>query len=327
VILRRYTPQDQTNWNQFVKAAKNGTFLFQRTYMDYHSDRFPDHSLVAMSDSGRWIAVLPACEQDKNFCSHAGLTYGGWVTNRDMTCPEMLIVFRQLIAYLANAGFDWLNYKTVPHIYHRLPAEEDSYALFRHNATLCRRDTLSVLDLRAQPLIQARRMRGAKKAFHQSVRIQLEQHSPQAYADFWQCLQVNLQAQFQAEPTHSLAEIQALKELHPGQICLHTAQVDGQLCAGVLVYLAEPVCHVQYISASPAGKKVAALDFLLLEIINHYRAHKQFSYFDFGISNEENGRYLNLGLIEQKEGFGARTVVHDFYQLSVSSAFEPRLNN
>ena len=37
-------------------------------------------------------------------------------------------------------------------------------------------------------------------------------------------------------------------------------------------------------------------------------------YFSFGISTEQAGQYLNEGLIAQKEGFGARTVVHDFYE-------------
>ena len=38
-------------------------------------------------------------------------------------------------------------------------------------------------------------------------------------------------------------------------------------------------------------------------------------YFDFGISNEDGGRYLNRGLAAQKEGFGGRAVVHDFYEV------------
>ena len=41
-------------------------------------------------------------------------------------------------------------------------------------------------------------------------------------------------------------------------------------------------------------------------------------YFDFGISNESEGRYLNKGLIDQKEGFGARAVVHDHYLINLS---------
>ena len=255
MILRRYTLQDEVQWNHFVSTSKNGTFLFQRSYMDYHSDRFTDHSLIAMSDSGRWIAVLPSCEQGKIFSTHAGLSYGGWVTNQDMTCPEMLALFDELMTYLARAGFESINYKTIPHIYHRLPSEEDSYALFRHNATLWRRDTLSVLELRVPPLIQERRKRGAKKALQHHVQIKLDQHSSQVYAEFWQCLLANLQTQFQQKPTHSLAEIDTLAKLHPAHIQLHTAYVDGELCAGIVVYLAEPVCHVQYISATPSGKK------------------------------------------------------------------------
>jgi hypothetical protein len=41
--------------------------------------------------------------------------------------------------------------------------------------------------------------------------------------------------------------------------------------------------------------------------------HKK--YFSFGISTEEQGQYLNEGLIRNKESYGARAVVHDFYEL------------
>ena len=33
-------------WDQFVAQSKNGTFLFQRNFMDYHADRFFDCSLM-----------------------------------------------------------------------------------------------------------------------------------------------------------------------------------------------------------------------------------------------------------------------------------------
>lgn len=315
--LRRYSPADATQWNQFVQCSKNGTFLFQRSYMDYHADRFPDHSLIAISHGGQWIAVLPACEKENVLSTHAGLTYGGWVTDAAMTCPDMMRLFDQMLAYLALQGFVSVKYKSIPHIYHRLPAQEDLYALFRYNAAMERRDTLSVLDLRATPMTQERRRRGAKKAVQRLVEIRLEQNTLQNYADFWQCLESNLRTQFGEKPTHSLAEIQRLHLLHPAHIRLHVACLGDELCAGVVVYLCEPVCHVQYISATLAGKQSAALDLLFMELTTYYQQQKSFCYLDFGISNEQDGRYLNLGLVEQKEGFGARTVVHDFYQLAV----------
>ena len=57
--IERYTPAKKDEWDQFVRQSKNGTFLFLRDYMDYHSDRFADFSLVAR-DGEKIIAVLPA---------------------------------------------------------------------------------------------------------------------------------------------------------------------------------------------------------------------------------------------------------------------------
>ncbi len=44
----RYSPDHEPEWDDFVKVAKNATFLFFREYMDYHRDRFSDYSLPAV---------------------------------------------------------------------------------------------------------------------------------------------------------------------------------------------------------------------------------------------------------------------------------------
>ena len=43
-------------------------------------------------------------------------------------------------------------------------------------------------------------------------------------------------------------------------------------------------------------------------------------FYDFGIANEDEGWWLNEGLITQKEGFGGRAVVHEFYRLDLRGA-------
>jgi hypothetical protein len=48
----------------------------------------------------------------------------------------------------------------------------------------------------------------------------------------------------------------------------------------------------------------------------HYHSKK---YFDFGTSDEQEGRQLNRGLIDQKEGYGARVVTHDHYEVDLSN--------
>src|SRR6185312_14851566 len=57
--VERYTASRKLEWDTFVSAAKNATFLFSRDYMDYHSDRFNDHSLMIFNGRAL-VAVLPA---------------------------------------------------------------------------------------------------------------------------------------------------------------------------------------------------------------------------------------------------------------------------
>ena len=45
--------------------------------------------------------------------------------------------------------------------------------------------------------------------------------------------------------------------------------------------------------------------------------YKDIPYFDFGTSNEQQGRVLNTSLIYQKEGFGGRGVCYDCYEWEV----------
>ena len=115
-------------WNLFVAASKNGTFLFDRHFMDYHSDRFCDHSLLVYRDQ-RLYALLPANQKDDTLVSHGGLTYGGLVTDSRCSAKGVLDAFTAINEYLRQQGFRHVVYKAVPWIYHQLPAEEDLYAL------------------------------------------------------------------------------------------------------------------------------------------------------------------------------------------------------
>ena len=42
-------------------------------------------------------------------------------------------------------------------------------------------------------------------------------------------------------------------------------------------------------------------------------------YFDFGISTEDGGQDLNVGLIDNKESYGARAVAYDQYEVDVGA--------
>jgi len=56
----RYSQSNQAEWDAFVAASKNATFLFCRDYMDYHHDRFQDCSLMLRDEKNVLLAILPA---------------------------------------------------------------------------------------------------------------------------------------------------------------------------------------------------------------------------------------------------------------------------
>jgi hypothetical protein len=88
------------------------------------------------------------------------------------------------------------------------------------------------------------------------------------------------------------------------------------MLAGVIIYASSTVAHAQYMAANADGKRVFALDAVLQKLIAEDYAEKM--YFDFGISTERQGAYLNVGLIDFKESWGGRATVYDTYEMELA---------
>jgi Acetyltransferase (GNAT) domain len=310
LTVERYAPAAADEWNAFVDASKNGTFLLRRDYMDYHAHRFDDASLI-LRDEGQIVALLPAHRTGDTLRSHDGLTYGGFVLPGGATTRLVLDSLDAIVAHMRRERLSALVYKTIPHIYHRLPAEEDRYALFRQDAVLYRRDLLSTIDMARRPAPQERRRRGAAKALKAGVHVS----ESSEWRDFWALLEHHLRSRYDVSPVHAVDEILLLKSRFPRHIRLFTATCQGALLGGVVIYETAEVAHLQYAAASADGLAVGCLDRVFLHLLEQVFAAKR--WFDFGNSTEQQGRWLNDGLVEQKEGFGGRAIAHDFYRLMV----------
>ncbi len=306
--IKRYTPAAADEWNSFVERSKNGTFLLDRHYMDYHSKRFTDHSLMFYRD-GELFALLPANAEGDTLFSHHGLTYGGLVMSQQCTAAKVQQLFRELNEHLAEHHFAHVVYKTIPHIYHRTPAEEDWYSLFSVcRAQLIDRSISSTIDL-SQPLKWHRDRRyGVNKAFANGVSVSQSDD----WEAFWQVLSGNLLRKYGAKPVHTLQEIQLLHSRFPHQILLFTATKDGVVLGGTVIYVTPTVIHAQYISASEEGKRLRVVDALFDYLINNHPWSSR--YFDLGTSNGTDGHILVEPLVYQKEGFGGRAVCYDHYR-------------
>jgi hypothetical protein len=293
-----------------VARSKNGTFLFDRGYMDYHADRFEDHSLVASLD-GEPVALLPANRDGATLVSHAGLTYGGFVVDQRMTTPRMLEIFDAAVAFARRSGFESILYKCVPHIYHRQPAEEDEYALFRLDAQRWRADVSSTIWLPEPLPPSSARRRWVKKAEKANLQI-VKSHDFERYFDL---VARTLQSRYDTRPVHTAAEMKRLAERFGDNIALYCAHREEQLLAGAIVYDCGPCVHAQYLANEEEGRALGALDLVLHTLITRVYADRR--WFDLGRSTEQVGRYLNEGLIRFKEMLGARATVYNTYRVDV----------
>ena len=309
IEITQYTSCQAAEWDKFVRLSKNGTFLFLRDFMDYHADRFEDHSLILRRD-GTIVALLPANRRETGLQSHGGLTYGGFVTGAKMSAALMLDLFSTTRGYMAENGLTELRYKPVPHIYHAQPAEEDLYALFRENALLDRCDISATINIQDRLPFSGGRKDGLRKARREGLEISESTDWPA----YWRLLSEVLAARHEAQPTHSLAEIEHLAARFPEHIRLFGSHRDGQMLAGVVTFDCGPTIHAQYIASSPDGQRVGGVDAIIHHLLEVVFADRK--WFDFGISTTEGGRVLNEGLMRQKEMFGARATVYQQFLLS-----------
>jgi hypothetical protein len=125
-----------------------------------------------------------------------------------------------------------------------------------------------------------------------------------------------LATKYSVRPTHTKEEMQLLSERFPQNIRLFGAYREEQLCAGVVVYESTNVAHAQYIAGSDAAKREGALECIFDELLE--RRYATIRYFDWGISTEQAGQWLNAGLVQNKESYGARSVVYDLYELDLA---------
>lgn len=315
ISLLRYTVDRQTQWDAFVKASKNGTFLFERPYMDYHSDRFADYSLLFFDTKNRLLALLPANEHDGILYSHQGLTYGGFILSAEVRTAQVLEMMQLTMDYLRQQGFKAWRYKQVPTCYHRCPSEEDSYALWRVGATVCASlvsTTIPLYEGQCLPEVERRRRRGQRRAEQLGYRVS----ETRDLGRFWTVMTRNLGERYSVRPVHTEAEMQLLMQRFPERIrCFVVSREGEEAEAGCIVYEANDHCvHIQYGHATPQGKADGCLDLLYLMLIERYR-REGYRFLDFGNSNEQGGHYLNENLIAQKEGFGGRAVVYNQYEI------------
>ncbi len=311
--VETYNGAHKNVWNQFVAHAKNATFLFHRSFMEYHSDRFKDASLLVFKDK-KLVGILPANRVEDTVFSHQGLSYGGLVLSNKTKIEDAVEAFKAILKFLEEDGVTKLQLKLLPRIYHTQPADEINYLLFLTEATRTRVDVSATIYTKDAIKIQGNRMEGVKKAEKNGLWLETEQN----FNPFWNKILIpNLKKRHDAKPVHSLQEIETLAGDFPKKIVQFNVMKDDDIVAGATMFITNRVAHVQYISANEDKQQLGSLDFLFHQLITS--TYREKMYFDFGVSNENEGKNINKGLQYWKECFGARAIANEFYEVSTAN--------
>lgn len=313
IEVLKYSSEQKQEWNSFIEKSKNGTFMFYRDFMDYHSDRFEDFSLMIYR-KGKLVSCLPANIVGDEIHSHQGLTYGGFVFNNKMRLAISEEILSEVISFYKSNGIITVFIKQVPSIYHKQASNDMDYWLWNKGAKVFRKDTTLTVDLELDLRYSSRKKRYYKKSEKQVYSIGEDEH----FSEFWdKVLNPNLLKKYGVKSVHSLPEIKFLKSNFIENIIHYNVlNIDREVVAGTTLFINDRTIHAQYISSTSEGTKYGALDFLFINLIEKYK-EAGYKYFDFGICNENGGKYLNNSLVEYKEGFGASTFIHDFYKLEI----------
>lgn len=307
-----FSPNFEQEWNRFVATSRNGTFLHERPYMEYHKDRFPDSSLMIWARD-QLIALLPATIYGDALYSHRGLTYGGLIVGRGFHARDAVPVFEKIVCWARENGLHRMIYKPVPHIYHQKPAEEDLYAITRLGGRLIRRDLSTSIKVSSSYAYS----KGRKAALSKAKKDNLVVRDSDDYESFIAIETQHLKDKHGVSPVHTANEIALLAERFPKNIRLIAAFDYNKMLGGILVYITEMVCHAQYIGATIEGKRHNALDLCIDSVLSSLP--ENIAWFDFGISTTDEGQFLDEDLIGNKESWGGRSVVYDHYELSWQS--------
>lgn len=287
--------------------------------MEYHQDRFDDNSYMVFK-TNKPFALFPANKVESTLISHLGLSFGGLLLQPDAKFDDVLLAFSALLKQIEIDEITDVTIKITPKIYHDLPSDELDYLLFKLNAKLFRRDVASVIECSNQLEVNSsNRKRGLKRAKNNNLEVK----ESTDFESFWNDVLIpNLKKQHDAKPVHSIEEIEKLNKKFPKNIRQFNVYKETEVVAGCTIFESKNVAHAQYISGNENKQELGSLDILFDYLINSVFKNKK--YFDFGISNENEGQQINRGLLSWKESFGARSATIDFY--SIESKNHSKLN-
>ena len=161
--------------------------------------------------------------------------------------------------------------------------------------------------------MQQRRIRAVRRAKEVGLRAERGAH---LLEEIWPLIMLNFADRIGEQPTHSLNELQTIRDLFPDRFDIIIVWHGNTPVAGLVLFISLYVSRLQYIVSSSEGYAHNAVDFAINHCIDEeYRNGRR--YIDFGTSTLGAGQALATGVQEFKAGFGAGSFVQQVWEINL----------
>ena len=310
-----FTKAPTPDWDTVTRKAVNGHFMFERNYMDYHADRFDDHSLLFYDDrvhSDREpVAVLPAHRKGGDLISHQGLPFAGLLWTEDVRMNAMAESVQALIDHMTKHDLSRLIYSPVPAPYKRFHDDEDIYQIERAGAVVAGTKVGCSARIGSNPGISKNRREIVNRAARRGLRFETRIPLADSYGIISNCLQ----EKFQKRPVHTLAELELLTQRYPKAIRCDGVFHEDDLVHSIITFHSDTCVRAQYTGGTNRGRDMHAQDFAFVSLVD--APEMQGRWFDFGTSMNPDTGDLQSKLHWYKETLGGRASLLRTYMLDL----------
>ncbi len=316
IVLEKYQPDLQNQWDKFVWEANNGNIFHSRRFLNYHPpDRFEDHSLIFRKEN-RILALFPATvryeQHRKILTSHRGASYGGFIIKYDLSIRDAFQLVEMLLDYAQSNGFKGVEITPPPQIYLLRQSNYIDFALVKNGFGYRKREISSVIPLSfGEDETLSTFTPESRRAVRRAIKLGVRVEESSEMDVFYEILKKNLKMRHNVQPTHTLDELLLLQRIYPDRIRLFAAKKDDRMISGVVMFNCNTrVTLAFYISHDESYQQYRGVNCLFYEIIR-WAIRERYAYLDFGIFTVDMDP--NWGLGRFKESFGAQGVFRDTF--------------
>ena len=314
--VKEFDDDKAKDWDSFVLySSVNGTFLQTRNFLNYHpKDRFIDSSIM-IYDGNKLAAVVPACEiineyGEKEFYSHKGSTYGGIIVGIKYYHAEALLEIVKSLDMYVGKRFKSIVLKITADFHSRMRSDLLQYVL-EHEDYSSYSELNSYIDLYDVPLnvrsyFDRNKNRNIKKCEDNDLSFR-QISSNDDIASFYKLLGINL-SKYNLKPIHTLDEILDFKNSRiPNNVKFYGVFKKEKMMAGGMMFIFDQAntIHAQNLSADYRFNEYSPITYMYYKVIETAKS-EGYRYLSWGISTEDKGKVLNLGLIKNKESYGSK---------------------